>query len=811
VSAYAAAKVETKIVITGENNAKAAVAEAKDGLEGMGEGAGNAEKGLRGVKDILAGQLQGPLQQASDLFGGIEAITQALPGTIGLVAAGITAAAAGAYLLYKHISETDAKVASLGDKSTRQLADQLGVSVDQAIKLQQSLEDVPSKLRPSTVLLDVVRQRAESMGKDGAAAATKFAEALGKGPEALKAFEREFGRLSDASAALPDVAARLGLSAETLGIAEKVGAEAERARKAAEQAVALEREQQALLTGAAEMQKQANAATVAKSIELQRQSGLLADLAAAAGRNVQAAVDEANALQAVVAKQQEAAEAATTRNRDSQLGAAKVAVLEAQGAAQLSTQARLKGQLAAQEARAAELARQRTALQDDYLAGLVSELDYRLQLSGITVALANLAAKDEAIRQKAAADRQARAQKGQQIADAQAGAQLRLLKIEVQTAEESIATLGTVHRLKLQQLDLEERTELQKAARTANTAKGRAAETLAIQQEYAAKRRALDRAEVDGANKVADETLAILQQQSERSRTIAAETTAAVTSAAKTRATSLAATLRAAGKDEQADLVELRQAHADYAAQRDQIDARITDQQSKFNAEDEDYKNLELQRIAQLSEARQRYDEIEAQAAERRRARQREEIAGAIERSAAGPAGLLRGMGGEGARVAEALSGVASGAATVARNWGDLGKAAPGAITAVGAVASAFVDGEREKAGVMAVMETAAAVVSFATQDYAGAAAHGAAAVLYGAVALGAIGGSSGAAAAGGSPGSFAAQAASGPASNDGQAQGVTQVININTPLTTRHEVAKAVSQGQRVLKTTGYARSRGA
>jgi hypothetical protein len=809
VSAYAAAKVETKIVITGENNAKAAVAEARDGLEGMGEGAGNAEKGLRGVKDILAGQLQGPLQQASDLFGGIEAITQALPGTIGLVAAGITAAAAGAYLLYKHVSETNAKLENLGDKSTRALADQLNVSVDQAIKLQQALEDVPDKLRPATALLDVVRQRAESMGKDGAAAATKFAEALGKGPEALKAFEREFGRLSAASAALPDVAARLGLNAEALGIAEKVGAEGERARKAAEQAVALEREQQALAFGAAELAKQAAAATVVKSIELQKQSSLLSDLAVAAGRNAAAAVDEANALQAVVAKQQEAAEASSTRSRDSQLGAAKIAVLEAQGAAQLSTQARLKGQLAAQEARAAELARQRAALQDDYNAGLITELDYRLQLAGFNVAQANLVAKGEALRKQAAADQQARAQKGQQIADAEAAAKLRLLKIEVQTAEESIATLGNVHRLKLAQLALEERTELQKAARTANTAKGRAAETLAIQQEYAAKRRALDRAETDGANKASEETLAILQAQADRSRAIAAETTAAVESAAKTRTTSLAASLRAAGRDEQADLVELRQAHADYEAQLLQINGRISDQQAKFNAEDEDYKNLELQRIAQVSEARQRYEDLEAQAAERRLARKREEVAGAIERSAAGPADLLRGMGGEGARVADALSGVASGAATVVRNWGDLGKAAPGAISAVGAVASAFVSGEREKAGVMAAMEMAAAVVSVATEDYAGAAAHGAAAVLYGAVALGAIGGSSGAAAAGGSPGAFASQVTTSPAAND-QQKGITQVYNINTPLVTRQDVAKVLSQGQRVLKTTGYAKSMG-
>ena len=833
MSTFAAARVETKIVIQGEGNAAKVVGDVRKGLDGLDGAAGKAGKGVGGLGDSLAdvakvgretssragatfagiaSVLGGAVPEVAKLGQGFTAAGAAanlIPGPVGLAAAAVAAAAIGAYELNKHFSETAAKIANLGDSATQNLADRLHVSVDEAIKLQQAMDDLPARVRPSVTLLDLVRQRAESMGKNGAEAAAKFADALAKGPEALKAFEREFGRLSTVSADLPDVAGRLGLSRDALGIATQVGNEAERAKKSAEQAVAIDRERQALLTAAADAQERAGKATVVASIELQGQARELTRQADFFGVLAQKATDEANALQAVVDLQREATQSASTRARIAQVSSAEIAVLEAQGAAQLSKQDQLRYSIHTTQLRSAEVARQTGELETAYRAGLVSELQYRIELAGLQVQGFQIAAKEQATGKQAAADLQARRQKGQQIADAEAASKLRLVKIDAQTAEQSILTLGRMHDLKLQELALEERAELVKAQREVNTKAGHEANKLAIAKEYADKRRALDKAELDAIDATAAEGAKLLQEQAAETRAIADDTTAAVASAAKARQSSIANALRAAGKDEQADLVELNQAHADYEAQAQAINDKLIAQRDKFDVADVNYHNLEKQRLAALAEALQKFDDVEAQTAQRSLARKKESIGAALEQSVAGPAALLKTMGGASSKVADALSGVAGGAAQVARNWGDIGKAAPGAISAVGAVATAFVDSEREKAGVMAVMEAAAAIAAIAVEDYAGAAAHGAAAVLYGGIAAGAIGSTSSAPAAAG-PGSFS-DSGMGTA-NGGQAQqGQTTVININTPLTSKQDVAKGITQGLRSLRTTGYANAKGA
>ena len=70
--------------------------------------------------------------------------------------------------------------------------------------------------------------------------------------------------------------------------------------------------------------------------------------------------------------------------------------------------------------------------------------------------------------------------------------------------------------------------------------------------------------------------------------------------------------------------------------------------------------------------------------------------------------------------------------------------AVPGMLSAGGKLVAGFVDNEQTKAGIMALMEGAAAIASFASQDYAAGALHTAAAIMYGLIAGGAIGGASG-------------------------------------------------------------------
>ena len=273
MSTFAAARVETKIVMQGEGNAAKAVADVRAGLDGVDQTAGNMEKGLKGIKDIF-GSLPGPVGALAEGFGGAEKILQVMPGHVGLIATGLVAAGSAAFLLYQQLAQTEAKVQSLGD-DTRRLADSLDLGVDAAIKLQQALGDLPSRIRPTETILQAVVERAEAMGLEGGDAATKFAAALAKGPEALREFEREFGRLGGAVDSLPSAAERLGLSSAALGIATQVGNEVVRAKAAAEEAVVQDRLRASLLSQLATLEREATGATVARRVEQQAQRASL--------------------------------------------------------------------------------------------------------------------------------------------------------------------------------------------------------------------------------------------------------------------------------------------------------------------------------------------------------------------------------------------------------------------------------------------------------------------------------------------------------------------------------------------------------
>lgn len=137
----------------------------------------------------------------------------------------------------------------------------------------------------------------------------------------------------------------------------------------------------------------------------------------------------------------------------------------------------------------------------------------------------------------------------------------------------------------------------------------------------------------------------------------------------------------------------------------------------------------------------------------------------------------------------------------LANSWSATESNASGIIGAVGNVAAAVVDSEKEKAGILAVMESAQAVAAFATGDLVGSAAHAAAAVMYGGIAGGLIGGSTGGGA-GAAPGGFGAQAQAAPvAGGQGMGGGMTVVNNYNAPLGTRYEIGKSVAESAKAAK----------
>lgn len=137
--------------------------------------------------------------------------------------------------------------------------------------------------------------------------------------------------------------------------------------------------------------------------------------------------------------------------------------------------------------------------------------------------------------------------------------------------------------------------------------------------------------------------------------------------------------------------------------------------------------------------------------------------------------------------------------------WSDTESNASGIIGAVGNVAAAVVDGEKQKAAILGVMEGAQAIaLAFTPGKQAEAAAHGAAALMYGAIAGGLIGGGSAPAATSGAPGGFAAQPTFAQPGGQQQMAAGTTVINFVAPLATRYEIGKSVVEAQKAAK--GYA-----
>ena len=773
---FAAARVETKIVLQGEGNAAKAVAEVHGGLKGMGEASGDLEKGLLGVRDLV-GKLPGPVQGIADAFGGAEKILQAMPGPIGIIGAGLTVAAASAFLLYQHLSQTQAKVELLGNGDTRNLADSLSLSVDEAIKLQQALGDLPTHLRPTDALLQIVAQRAESLGKEGGEAVDKFAQALAKGPDALRDFEREFGRLSAASADLPDVAARLGLSQEALGIAQAVGNEGERATKAAQEAVVAERVRVALESESTRLQREASSASVVKSVQLQSQARLLQQQATTQGEVVAGLRDEANTLQEVVERQKAATRATQERASAAGVIAAEIAVLEARANATLDKRDALHQRLNVSAAKGAEIERQIGALQTQRRAGLVDELTFRKELAGLQAASLNLATSDQALGKQASADLDARRQKSIALRDGELQALARLAKVQGDVADRSILTTAAVSAFRLRQLALEESAEVAKAQRDPATARAREATLHAIRVEFADKRRALDQTLQDAEQKNSDDLKGILEGQARASLELSNRTAELVAQGAAKRSSSLGDRLRAQGDTERAELVERRQAWVDYQAEVERINRDLGAALEQFAQGSTDRANVERQQLELQATAWESYND-RVNASDQRRQQAVVEGVRVISDAIRAPAALLSQGGGPGAKIGKALQVAADGVQQVSRNWKGLKASSGDAISAVGSVAAAFVDGEREKAAIMAVTETAAAIASFAAYDYVGGAGHAAAALLYGGIAGGVVGGGSSAAPSAGGGGGEGAGAnyGGGQGSGGGGGGGVVNV-----------------------------------
>ncbi len=809
MSGFASARVETIISMQGEGNAAKAVKEVHDGIGGLGpegekthgvfgslrdrvsefgtEGrhaTHDVERGLMGLRE-MAGALPEPLKVVAEEFGGISKILRALPGPIGLIGVGITVVGAATYLFKKRADEAQAAVELLGNTDTKRLADGMGVTAAEAIKLQAALAELPLEMQPTENLMALVKEHAEHLGKEGAEAMVKFAEAIKKGPEGLREFEKEFGRLAKSSSDAATVSTRIGLSQSAVETAKQANDQAAQAKKLGDDALTQDRLRQATLEQIAEKEELLAHTRVAGSAELRTQLGDLRAQADVQARLVDAAVAESNELSAIVEKQKLAGILAAGRAQRDSLAAAEIGAIEAQGGVLLDKKEARRIRMYTIQLREADVARRKNELEANNLAGLVTEVEYRREIAKLTTETADLAGKELAVGKEAGDELKARRDKGRAAHEAELAAHQRLLKAQADDA----AGTGGSRDAQYAVIAAGEKAEVERSRRAANTKRGREDEITAIHAEAVQKRRKVDE---DDAN---------------RSRDIAARSQEAVLASAQRREAALAAVLRSRGEDEQADLVESRQAWADYQQVVTKANREIDKALHDRSLSDEDRKNLELQRLAELSGAHEDYNgkiqKLSQQTSERSKAAWMASLD-----ALRGPMEMLTAGGGTGGKLGHALEAVSAGVQKIGKDWHGLGAAAPDAIAAAGAVAGAFIDNEREKAAVMALVEAAASIASFATGNIPGGIAHGAAAALYG-VAAGTGTTASAAPSGGGSSGS--SSGGSGPSSGTGGGHTYNVFMGRGFVIGTPQKVAKEMAGTMQSLNGTGVGTGTGA
>lgn len=414
--------------------------------------------------------------------------------------------------------------------------------------------------------------------------------------------------------------------------------------------------------------------------------------------------------------------------------------------------------------------------------------DVRLGGTKVDIAekLKTLQGESFGLQRKLIEDDRARAEKGKQYAADQRSALVALSQAQADAAENASADEQEVFELKIKAIRdaeaaeikaarISEGTQIAKAAKIETIQLGARAKEDKLRDEIIARQAERDKQSIEGDKRVVDAKLAAQD--------------------VLTKAQIAAATNPATKYD-------LVLADLKIQAERKLAEVRANGQlDSEARAERERAIAIETA-LAVTSAEREKKDAIKKTADELQATRQKTiDAAADTVSTAASMVASFQGKGGLGTALVETAKQVKS----VSSGWQDNKNQAGALIGAVGNVATAFVDGEREKAGILAIMETAQAIASAAIGDVPGAIAHGSAAALYGSVAGGLIsgGGASAAPSAGG--GGFAAGGAVG---GGGAAAGgpATTVINFNAPLGTAYEIGKSVVKAQKAAGSSGWA-----
>lgn len=691
------------------------------GLEEIQQKSGDVESALKGISDF-AGDAKGQVSQLGDSFGAVEGIMRLLPGPIGLVATGVAAAGLAIYALGKTTLETAAKLQSLGDTQTQGLVDNLKISVDEAIKLQQTVGDLNDKrLTPSLELFKAIGAQAEAMGRNGGEAQIAFAAALGKGSEELKKFGQEFGKVQGLAASSTALANSLGLNPEALGLSKQLTQEAESQLTVSRSLALIQKEQIEVATREVALVRaralESEGSNVVQRLEAGRQKVALEEQIGYKQRII-----ESERATLVEIQRNTLARQAETEAVAALLSRAGLLEVQASAAATTSERSRLRGEAAT--------ARQLGAVKDlnafDQLHGKTLSAKLQIERNILESKVAQGQAAKQAEIDARAAERKAAASAAASRARAAREARLRA---SFRDAEEEIAYLASLEATSKQQSNDAIRANIK-----------------ALEDQAAAQQR-LAEARIGGTEDPATKArLEIDNIEAQRKRDLnAVREDVAITEIAR-QAKLQAITIESTNK-----IVAVQTA----------ADARVKESADRVAEAQRNSADAALSIVGAAAQAAQAY---------------------------AGTGGL-----------AGAINQAATSAQTLLKGWSATESNTSGVIGAIGAVTASVVDGERTKAGILAITEAAQAAATFVTNPVESA-GHAAAALLYGGVATGLLGGGASAAPAV-SPGGLTATPGAAPATGQQAGAGTTTVINFVAPLATKYEIGKSVVEAQKAAK----------
>lgn len=810
----ASGRIELTVAINGINNASGAVKSVQGDLKGLaqdtdsaggsawnlgellGEGSkgvsGKAEKGLKGIAKF-AGPAQSVLNGLGEQAEGFGKIMEVLPGPVGLATLATVGLGVAAKKAYDYFSQMQAATKLLDTERSASLKESLGLDADAAREVATALEGLRGRaLQPTEATLREVANNAKSLGRDPKDAVLKFTEAWAGGADALKKFEAEQGRLSTVHIVSDAEFARVaGLRTELLGLAADEKSEADKNKLRIAEIQQLQAAADAAKADAARQLR----TDFARENDNRREQ--IREIAAIEQQSFQARIAaktaELRSSEQLARLQAQAKQVEEARGIDDQLRESRIA---AAGTKKEAHHLRVQGLLAEQE----RLNRAMLFLEAARVGVIDEEIDKQLKLLEVAKnqAAAGIrddrkAGKDEA---KQAAE-QARAR-----VDAEVAARLRLRQAELDGASEFEAT--TKRRLEL--VAMQEAADVRAATTAQTTAKGRLALVSAAHQEAANKRLQIEKEAAKGLADAENEVLDTMRRNAQREADIYDQARTAQQAAAQSHTTTVAMRLRAQGKDLEAAQAEFMQAQADNASALDRIE---TDRQKRLadtGISAIDVANIEAEAAAKRMQANEELEQSGIQltdAIERQAQKQREQIAGAA--NSVSQAAMMAG-----GAVGRGMSTAANAVAKMAQSWKGLASAAPDMISAAGGVAASFVSGEKTKAGIMAITETAASVAAFADANIAGGVGHATAAALYAGIAGGVI--PSASASSGGASGSATAMQSGGTIGNgssSGNSQPQQLHVHVNGIIVgTPQQMAVELRKVNLTLAGTGFGKA---